>query len=228
MIPVAIQDRTSTLQIRHVDPDTGAEITLASGTITIYDDGSSEIVPATAVTVSGSLASYSRTWPEASFELGRYRAVCSLVDGSAVTRLEDFYFEVVLRRFRRPISESDFASRYPYLTNLLPSGATLAAYLDGAWTELGNILYARLGEYPGNLLYPEQLASACELLTVSHIHRAIMMAVGTEDELKATQYRELAFQALDTALSFVRLNRDDDRNPDPREYGVFGAGELIR
>jgi len=61
MIPVAIQDRTSTLQIRHVDPDTGAEITLASGTITIYDDGSSEIVPATAVTVSGSLASYSRT-----------------------------------------------------------------------------------------------------------------------------------------------------------------------
>ena len=57
MIPVAIQDRTSTLQIRHVDPDTGAEITLASGTITIYDDGSSEIVPATAVTVSGSLAS---------------------------------------------------------------------------------------------------------------------------------------------------------------------------
>lgn len=234
MIPIVVQGRVDRLTLRHVDPNDGTELSPTSGTITIYNSGGTAIVTAAAVTASGSKPYYSRTWDAATFPISerykssaRYRAEWTLVTGST-TRVEDSYFEVVLRRFRRPIGETDFASRYPYLANLIPSGATMGGYLESAWNEIGNILYSRLGRYPGDVFYPEQLSHVLEQLAVSHIHRAIMIGSGLEDDIKSRQYRDLAMSALETALSFIRIGKDDDKNADEDEFMVINNGELVR
>jgi len=227
VIPVAIQDRTSRISIRAIHPSTGSETTLASATLVIYSEGGSVVLSSTAATLSGSEAYYETTWPNGTYALGRYRVEWTLAD-AVDSWVDDSYFEVVLKRFRRPIGESDFTARYPYLASLIPSGSSMAGYLDSAWDEIGNLLYARLGQYPGNVFYPEQLGTCLEFLTISTIHRAIMMAPGTEDELKSTEYRELAMDALDTAMSFMRANTDEDRNPDDDEWGSFSTGVLVR
>ena len=133
-----------------------------------------------------------------------------------------------MRRFRRPIGDSDFATKFPYLSALLPTGATLAMYLNTAWGEIEATLYGRLGRYPGNLLYPEQLRFALEHATLADIYQAISIGPGTEDDHRAQTFRERATEALDTALSFVREDTDEDKSAESGEYMVVGGGELVR
>lgn len=228
-ISVAIQDHTSRIYLRHVDPDTREEIAVASGTVSIYR-GNNKLVDAASVTVSGSRVYYEATWSESTWPLDSYRAEWSLVDTSAppVTRVVESFFEVVVRHFRCPVGASDFSSRYPYLTQLFPSGTTLADFLDSAWEEIELTLYGKLERYPGNVFHPEQFAKAAEYWCVADAYRAISRGSGTEDEQKANHYRERAMQALTSAQAFVRADTNDDNVADASEVSTLSSIRVVR
>jgi hypothetical protein len=231
MVPVVVRDTTDEISIRAIHPHTGEELSLSSGTVVVYNDSGTTVVSSTPATVSGSKATFSQSWPEATYPIAHppryYRAEWSLVSGG-VTYPMTSHFEVVSRRFRRPIGESDFSSKYPYLSTQIPSGATLSGYLTSAWDRIGSWLYGRLSQYPGNLLYPEQLSEALEYMTISDIHRAIMLGPATEDAEKAKEYKALAEDAMERALSFVRYHLTDDKDSALNEHGVFTGAELVR
>jgi len=228
MLDVAVQDRTDRVAIRAISPVDGSELTLTSGTLVIYNEGNSEVVASTAATVSGSAAHYERTWTKATFPTGRYRIVWSLVVSGPTTHVFDSNFEVVVRRFRRPIGDSDFSTRYPYLSGLLPTGATFDMYLNTAWSKIESVLYARLGRYPGNLIYPEQLQHCLEQWALADIYQAVSIGPGSEDEAKADRYKLEAMASLDTAMAFVREDTDEDKSAEDDEYAIIQGAELVR
>ncbi len=228
-ITVVIQDRADKLSIRHIDPDTKAEIVVVSGSVTIYKGTTAVVTGAAVVDVSTSKPGYSRTWEKSTFPIGRYHAEWSLVDGSAVTRVLDQYFEVVKRAFRCPIGESDFQTKYPSLKAIVEAnGSTLSEYLEAAWDAIESDLYGRTSRYPGHIFYPEQFDRAAEYWCVSDAYQAITRQSGSEDDMKAKQYRKMATQAFDTARAFVRLDLDDDNVPDDNETSILTSGSLVR
>lgn len=231
MIPVVVRDTTDTLYQRAIHPHTGVELVLDSATVSIYSESGTLLVSAGACTVSGSQASRSQTWPEATYPITRpsryYRAEWAMVSGG-VTYPQTSYFEVMSRRFRRPVGETDFAAKYPYLATIIPTGATLAQYLTAAWDRIGSWLYARLGAYPGQLFYPEQLSECLELYALADIHRSIMLTPGSEDAEKARLYQDLAQQALDRAISMARVHETDDKDSALSHYGVFSNTPIVR
>lgn len=223
-INVAIQNHTGRIAVRHLDPVTREEITVASGTVSIYR-GTSKIVDGDSVSVSGSKPYYETTWAEATYPLGTYRAEWILVDGSATQRMEDTFFEVVKRAFRCPIGISDFKDRYPFLENLVQAsvGTTLDDYLQSAWEEIELHLYGKLERYPGNVFHPEQFRKAAEFWCVSDAYRNIARATGSEDESKADHFRERAMGALQSALAYARFDKDDDNIAEDGESGILST-----
>lgn len=226
-LTVVVQAQTDRLYIRHLNPDTLAEITVSSGTISIYT-GTTALVSSAAVSgTGGSNPYYERTWDTATFPLGKYRAEWALTDGSAVTRTEIHFFEVVKKPFRCPVGESDFISRYPYLQNQLPSGTTVASFLSTAWDEITDRLYARLGCYPGNVPYVETLKRVAEYWTVADIYRNI--ARGEDSDMEQSKvFRKMAEDCLETALSFMHVDADDDNVVTDSEASTWSGGELRR
>lgn len=231
MMPVVVRDTTDSLLQRAIHPHTGAELTLTSATVSIYNESGTALVTAAACTVSGSKATYQQSWPAATYPTSRppryYRAEWSLVSGGT-TYPQTSYFEVVSRRFRRPLGETDFATKYPYLSTIIPTGATLASYLTAAWDRIGSRLFARLGVYPGHLFYPEQLAEALEFFAVADIHRSIILTPGSEDAEKARLYQEMGEQALERAIALARVHESDDKSNSANHYGVFNSIPITR
>ena len=226
MIDVAVQDKWDRVSVRAISHIDGSELAISGVSLKIFNDGNTEVVSASG-SFSGSVASYTRTWDEATFPTGRYRIEWTITAAATVYAL-DQNFEVVTRRFRRPSGESDFTARHPYLSSMLPTGSTFAGYLDSAWGQIEEILYARLGKYPGQVVYPEQFSHALEQLTLANIYQAISIGPGSEDDHKSTLYREQAMSSLDTASAFVRIDLDEDKSAELNEFYVVGNGELMR
>lgn len=225
MIPAVVKDQQDRLAIRAIDPYSGAEITIASCSIVVSDAGNNEAIASTGASQSGSLAYYDRSW---GFPIGSYRAVWSISDGATSTDFEQ-YFEVVAHRWRRPIGESDFASKYPYLSGRLPNGSSFANFLDCAWDEIGSVIYGRINKHPGALQNPEQFGYALEMLAVAALYDAIAMQPGSEEASKADTYRESGMSALETVLSCVHSDMDDDLKVEEDDDGlVLSEASLVR
>ena len=227
-ITVVVRDRTEALSFRHLDPTDKTEVTIASGTVTIYKDGATVVSAAVVTNTGTSLAQYSTTWSAATFPIGRYRAEWTLVDGSAVTRVQDQEFEVSLRRFTCPIGKSDFEAKYPLLEERLPTGTTFATYLEAAWDYIELQLYGRRQQYPGNIFFTDIFRQTAEYWTLADIYEALVRKPGTEDEYKATLYRKRALEAFESAVAFVRADTNDDNIAGDNEYEILSSGRLRR
>lgn len=237
-ITAVIQGRADTLYVRHINPLTKAEITVSSGTVTISREGSTAVSGAAVTETGDSLPGYARTWDSSTFPIGRYHAQWTLNDGST-NRIVDQYFEVVLRRFECPIGKSDFEAKYPFLEEQLPTGTTVATYLEAAWDEIELLLYGRLSQlryrineretyYPGNVFFTDVFRQAAEYWTVSDIYRAIAREEGSEDDVKAKHYEKRAKDAIEAAMVHMFVDTDDDNVPDDQEAYMFSSGRLIR
>lgn len=233
------QGTSDSIKVRLLDDDTQAEITISgTPTVVIYDSGGSELVASTnASGVSGSVATYTRTWTASTFSRKRgFRAVWTLSDGSN-TYTRTTYFEVVRRIFRSQLDDSFFTDRYPYITNRLPSGLSdFSTFRGRAWMEIEQRLKKRIPEirseyvgrwgeggrqqlvtfadssYPGNLFNPEEFLLCHELLTLSGFYEAISFdgSALSDEENKSQRLRERAWEQFDIASSQVAFDLDDD------------------
>ncbi len=117
----------------------GALVAPSSGTFTLYDSASAEIVPAAAVTIAGGIATYSlgASSLPATLALGRgYREAWALVlDG--VTRTYHRDAALVLHAAFPVITDADLTGLYSDLDRHLASGTTtFQPKIDEAWKRI--------------------------------------------------------------------------------------------
>jgi hypothetical protein len=226
MIPDVAKSATiaDTLSIRAIHPVTEIETTLASAKVAIFSASGTALVTSTAATVSGSLASYSRTW---TWEPGEYRAEWEMTASWGGTFGLTQHFVISRYRWRRPIGSADFASRYPYLTASLPTGTTWDTYLSAAWSRIGAWLYSRTGRHPGMVWFPEVFSAALEYQTLADVYRALTITTGAVHDSLADQYQTQASSALDAACSHLRVDADGDGLVDDGSWILTGA-EFVR
>lgn len=215
---VVVQGETDTLSFRLQDPATSQDRTLSSGTIQILGVGGDEKVASTPVTVSGSVATYAHAFTEGNGftrDLG-YKAVWSLVSGG-VTYKRTTYFQVALRRFVSQLTDSDLTAVHPYLSGQLPSG--MAPHRLEAWAEIERRVYAKVRRYPGNVFHPERFLEAHKLLTLANAYFALSFDGNptSEDWAKYNEARKRALEALDSTMSILDYDGDDDGILDTRE-----------
>jgi len=227
-IAIVVQGQADKLSIRHLNPDTKAEITVSSGTVDIKQGSNTIVSSAAVIDVPSSLPSYSRTWDEATFPLGRYWSEWTLLDTLGGSRVDAKFFEVVIRPFRCPVGASDFIGKYPYLSAQYPSGTTVDNFLDAAWEDITDRLYARLQTYPGNVPYVEVLNRCAEFWTVADMYQALSRGEDTQDSDQAEIYRKKAEDCLQTALGYMFVDENEDSDIADSEAGTYSSGELRR
>jgi hypothetical protein len=215
---VVVQGETDAISVRLLDPSTGSDRTLTSGTVTIYGVGGDEKVASTPATTSGAVASYSHAFTEANGfqrDLG-YRAVWALVVG-AVTYRRETYFQVARRRFVSQLTDADMTSAHPYLSAQLSGG--MASHRTKAWAEIERRVFGKVRRYPGNVFHPERFFEAHEWLTLANAFFALSFDANptSEDWAKYNEARKRGLEALDSAMSILDFDSDDDGILDTRE-----------
>lgn len=256
------QGQAGSISFRLLDDVTSDEIALSTtasdSSLVIYGTGGGELVSSTAPSsVSGAVATYSRTWDAATFSrLRGYKVVWTLQDGSGTDYVRTQYIEVVRRLFRSQLTDADFTAKHPYISSRLPSGLSdFSTYREDAWSEIERMLTLRLPEvrakilgrfssedsalggiaayadspYPGNLFNPEDFFDAHKFLTLSDFFMAISFDASPESDesAKAEYYRERGLAAFEAAASRAAFDLDDDGLLDVRER-EFVLGAIER
>jgi len=235
------QDTTDAIAVRLIS-DEQTEIVLAgSNTIEIFSRSGGELVASTPVsTISGSVATYSRSWSNATFSRDHgLKAVWALDDGSTTyTRVQ--YFSVVKRAFRSSLTDADITSLHPYIVQQNQQ-ANLSIYRLESWEEIQRILSARIvksyagrrgdlrgsedsidrriDDYPGNFFQPESFRQAHLWLCLSWFFEHNSFGNIDQNQLRADNFRGKALSDLDLALAKVEFDRDDDGILDVHEEG---------
>lgn len=217
----------------------GKDTTLTSASLAIHSRGGSELVASTAATTDGAVATYSRTWDLATFEVAEgYKAVWSLVHaGGTISR--ESRFDVVRRVFVSQLADADLTELHPYISNQLPDGhSDFSVWRNAAWRRIYNRLRKLIqtkhatGEYderwhtiwrrshsPGNVFYPEDFFEAHLYLSLGMFFEQSAWETGGEDEAKAKQYIEEGWQHFDSAANSCEIDLNADGNITTSERG---------
>jgi hypothetical protein len=226
--PVVVQDQEEALSLRLQDEATGVDLTITTPrTITIYDLSGNQIVAETAVASSGAVAEYKRTWEAATFRRGvGYRAVWKLTSGATLYTRETF-FQIARRRFLSQLTDADLTAINPYLAAQIPN---LAPYRARAWREIERRATTKVGEYAGNVFFPERFLEAHELLTLAQAFFALSFdgAQSSEDWAKYNEMRTRGLEVLQEALSAVDFDANDNGKIDAADLARNFAGIEIR
>jgi len=215
-----------------------SEATLTAAEVAVLDTNGNTLVArtATGVTMSGAVATYSRTWSATVFQIeDAFRAVFYLTSGG-VEYTRSLYFDVVFRAFNSQLTDSDITDVNPYIQTL--SGqSSLATFRREAWRMISDTLRQRLQDRgnrsvnPGNVFYPEQFFNAHRLLTMSRFYFATSFSsAGSEDWDKYLALEAQAFAAIDAQLAKVDVDLwPQDGRLEPQERGRnFNGVSLVR
>lgn len=228
--PAVVQEQAESLSVRGQDASTMADLTLTSASIVILSPEGGELVASTAASVSGAVATYSRTWGSSTFrrDLG-YRAQWTLLTASSTVKREQ-YFQVVRRRFLSQLTDADLTDVHPYLATQLPA-AGLKNHRLRAWDRITERAFQKIQKYPGNAFSPERFREAHFWLTLAEVFFALAFdgSETTEDVWKHKKAESRGLEELDAALSFVDFDGSDDGKLDASEQGLsFAQIRLVR
>lgn len=248
---VVVSGETDQLRMRLLD-DAGAELTLDGGEtneIVITDHNNTTVVPATSVSVSGSLGTYSRTWDTSTFpynpsgenygdfagtrrdwrrRIRTYKATWTLSTATtSYTRTQ--YFELVRRRFRSQLTLGDVKLLYPSIDAQI-TDPTLAAHLAESWDEIEQDLWARFADYPGNLFFPGAFKNCHQFRMLSRVYLENSFGSGLdEDWVKHERFAKLANDAYERAAANIAYDYDDDGILDANEGTYIATNiEVVR
>lgn len=194
----------------------GALVAPSGGTVTIYDGSGAVVVDAAAVTVSGSIATYTLSSGATSSRTPEdgWRVEWALTIASSV---HTFRTDAVLvhRRLYPVVVDTDLYGRHADLQRRLPTGSTSwQAKLDAAFGEIeGRLLEG--GVRPWLILAPSALRRSHLALTLSLIFAELSQgATGTADAELSARYRQEYADAW-TALTFPQADPDTGQDTDP-------------
>lgn len=210
--PVVVQDATESISVVALDA-AGEPLTVTSATVAVFDVGGGEIVaPASADVSASPVVSYSQQWTTSLFPIDEgYRARWTFTFASG-TKIQDTFFDVVIRRFESQLLDSDITSRHPRLANLLPSGVTtFGVWRMKAWRRIEQQLRIVFEGNPGRSFYPQKFFDCHTDLTVSEFLRDVAeFAIGSVDGLHADYFEKRGLDALDQLISDIAVDVDDD------------------
>lgn len=190
-------------------------------------DGSTEVVAAAAVTVSGSIATYAVAAASlpSTLTLGHgYREKWTLViSGETDPRIYYRDAALVLHAAYPVLTDADLAGVYADLTDQLPSGTTtFQAYIDEAWKRI-------LGRLESQGVFPEHVVTSWSLREV-HMELTLHLialdfarsAGGRWLELAASHKKEfeMAWQRLRFVKGSGADGQADDDTQTPANKGV--------
>ncbi len=190
----------------------GALAAPSSGTISIYDDSNTAVVSAAAVTVSGSMATYTLASATVSSKaLGAgWRVEWSLVMPDTYTHVFRQDAALVRVRLAPVVTDTDLLERHTDLTSLRPSSQTsYEGYVLSAWRDIVGRLEGN-GRRPYLIISPEALRPVHLYLTLSIIFRDFSVTVGDGSKFEALADRyEKMYQDAWAALSFTYDENDE-------------------
>ena len=241
------QGKADKLAIRLLVDETAVALA-GSQFVTLYAPGGAELLArtSTGVTTSSNVATLAQTWTTATYprDYG-YKAVWELSDG-ATTYERIQFFEVVRRRFRSTLEDSDITALHPYVTEQNQQ-SSLALYKRESWEEIALLCRARIpsapkqrtnmkdftggriSSYVGNFFNPEDFRIGHLYLCLSWFFDHNSFGSADQNQLRAENYRKRGLDAIDLALSKIAFDRDDDGLEDFVEEDFdFGVVRLAR
>lgn len=194
----------------------GVETTLDSAKITILNPSRTEIVTQTNATVSGSSASYLRTWAEATFPVDYgYIAQWELTHSGGTIEKREAFFLVSRRRFESQLSDTDLTSTERMT---LPDGDTsFSAFRNNAWNEIEATVSQEVGTYAGNVFFPEQFFLAHKYLSWALFFQSRSIDPDSMDAKKAEDYYNRSAEQVSKVLSVIDVDLNED--------GIIGDAE---
>jgi hypothetical protein len=215
--------RSQLLQCRVYGATGGALSAPSAGTVTIYDQSNTAQVSAAAVTITGSIATYTYA-PASTLTLAEgWRVEWALTMGDL--NIHTYRNEAVLVRcIPHPnVTEADI---YQRCSALNPSGTTpittstdMADQIDAAWTIISNRLL-NAGNRTNLILSPAVLREPMILLTLALKFEDLRTRLNTAYSELAADYRN-QFEAEWGRLKFTYDMGDDGRSDGPgRRSGV--------
>jgi hypothetical protein len=156
------------------------------------------------------LANYNRAW---------WKVHLSGTGGGSIFREYTTYFSVVRRRFTPQLSVTEMTARHPYLAAQIPSGHSLASYLQRAWERITLTLWKRTDTYAGNIFHSEDFSLAHEYLTLAEFFLSIAFSADPRDEdmKKYELYTQKGLDFLEVAASKIAIDLNED--------GIFSKSE---
>lgn len=208
-------ERARDTELRLPVYDDGALAAPSSGTVTIYDSANGEVVSAAAVTVTGSVATYtvsSATVASKAFGSG-WRIEWTLVMPDTETHLFRQDASLVRVRLSLPITDLDLLERHSDLDDHLPSGVTtFEGYILTAWRDLLGRLEG-LGRRPYLVMDSSAFRLPMTFMALEIVCRDYSAAGDPENTwwTLAEHYRERAREEWST-LTFAYDEDDDGRD----------------
>tara|TARA_R100001530_G_scaffold124435_2_gene92638 strand:- start:10169 stop:10912 length:744 start_codon:yes stop_codon:yes gene_type:complete len=197
--------------------------TEAGSTITIWDGPGTEQVSAAAITVTGSIATYSHT-PAASVSYGEgWRVEWSLIV-AGVTHVVRNDGALVRNVLYPGVTDADLFRRHraldPSSSSPLSSVTSYQDYRDEAWATLMGRLIAK-GDRPNLILSPSALRDVHLALTLALIFADFSTSLNETYGEKAADYREQYQDAwADLNFIYAASDEDDQGTPDTRRAAV--------
>lgn len=209
-----IPDTSMTLSVTLTDPSTGEPISAGSASWEVLGTSLS----GSTFSLVGGVAQVAATWSG----LAKRTRYTLKVSASGYPEWR-FPLYATARIFHMPLVAAQFESRYPHLSELLPSGTTIQGMLSEVWSDLVLKLEARVGEYPGDLWHASRFRRHLELETVARIHERAALGRDSEDLFLSDRYRKQANAAFDMAVE--GLESDSDAN---EAYSILDSKKSLR
>ena len=195
----------------------GALVAPSSGTFSLYDSTGTAIVSAAAVTITGSIATYTipaATLP-ATLALGEGWRERWTLTVSSVARGYERTAALALISFSPSVTDADLLALYPGLSKARGSAvASFQAWIDEAWKVVIQRLL-REGHLPYLIRTPDALREAHLHLALSLVCRGVKPTMGAGESSWQTdaEYHRREYEAAWSAANW-QLDRDQDGNVD--------------
>lgn len=180
------------------------------------------------------LITLKHNFSEALYPLGDYYRITWKIhlSGGGGGVFQEFvaYFSAVRRRFVPSLSVVEVSSRHPYLASQIPTGHSLASYLQRAWERITLTLWKRMDTYAGNIYHPEDFSLAHEYLTLAEFFLSIAFSADPRDEdmKKHELYTQKGLDALDIAASRVAIDANGDGIFTKQEERYLSSIRVVR
>jgi len=174
---VVVSSEVDTLRFQ-LNDDQQLPITLVSSseTVQILNAAGTEVIAATStgLTLSGSTATYSRSWDTTNFPISSvvwrddksglpqefvFQAVWTLYDSTPTAYVRRQWFVISRRRFRTGLTEAEVLEIYPSISAQQTTG-DLDDHIKHVWGEFERKLWTQHQLYPGNIFWPESFYDA--------------------------------------------------------------------
>lgn len=196
--------------------------TASGSTVFVYDGSGTAIVDGAAVTVSGSIASYTisaATLPSTLSLSDAWRVEWSLVLSAAVAPdgviLARNDAQLIRHGLHPVVTDADLVRRVSSLdttsSTVIHSLSNLQSYVDEAWTTI-TLRLIEAGNRPALIMSPSSLREAHLCLALALVFDDLATRLSEAYETRARAYRD-QYEAAWTRLRFA-YDRDDDGRAD--------------